>query len=368
MVMLVKDIDYCIENSKDAKNISDSKTKAYLIDDLILIKYQCFSKYGHPRLDEENIMVDANKKRSKGVRTPYHYQIKTVIEGDKTICYVLQEKAKGISFKNYCNIKDPELQLKKQEEIVQIPQAHFEKYVSDMCELFGMGLEPQPRNFFYDKNEGFTIIDLSNRETKKIDYDSLKDILELDKLLATVYDCSQVHYYVENEEQKAKSNLLNKQIRLKMFLALEKVIPTFKKFKRDILRSYPKDVVEYFAANKVEVGDLTLTQEEIVDFEKRINEIINNTLRKLALGKCTLEHIAYNEIRIELKANGLQNSWLYHKDNKNAKGYIVDYDYQSSCAEELEDKVKSIFIDKLLNIKDYLDNQNIIDAQNVFKR
>ena len=88
--------------------------------------------------------------------------IKRVTDEKDNICYVLQEKAKGASF-NISNkyYNEPSKQLKVQELLLEAPDTVYEKCVSDLCELFNMGLELKEKNIFYDNSKdgaGFTLL------------------------------------------------------------------------------------------------------------------------------------------------------------------------------------------------------------------
>jgi len=159
----VKSIDEYIQETANMENTSDGGSPAYHFDDVCLIKYQGSIKYGHARQGAELVARKANEKNAIGVRTPAHLGIKRVIDGEKEICWVLQERAKGKSFSEYCDNQDKKVQLNIQLRLANAPDAHYEKLVSDVCELFNFGLELKPKNMFYNENVqdgGFTIIDL----------------------------------------------------------------------------------------------------------------------------------------------------------------------------------------------------------------
>jgi hypothetical protein len=68
--------------------------------------------------------------------------------------YKVMEKAKGV-----------QVDTLSADEIAQIPQEHFDQFVEDIARLDGMGLQIDPSkrsNFFYDKNIGFSIIDIGD--------------------------------------------------------------------------------------------------------------------------------------------------------------------------------------------------------------
>ena len=101
-------IEEYILKSKEMKNISEGGSCAYDFGDYVLVQYACQTKYGIARDKEESVMEEVNKL--SGINTPLHVEVKRIDEGNINYCYVLQEKAKGISFAKYCNNK-PEMQI-----------------------------------------------------------------------------------------------------------------------------------------------------------------------------------------------------------------------------------------------------------------
>ena len=154
------------------ENVSDGGSPAYSFGDYVLVKYSMLSQYGLARDNEELIAEEANKKNRAGVKTPLHVAIKRTDDGRENVCWVLQEKAKGVSFVNYAYLKNaPQTQLRLQQELLEALDYHYEKCLQDIAELFHMGLELKPKNIFYDNsrdNGGFTFIDLLNYDPTPI--------------------------------------------------------------------------------------------------------------------------------------------------------------------------------------------------------
>ena len=68
-------------------------------------------------------------------------------------------------------MNDPKKQLVLQQQLVDAHSIHYEKCVSDLCQLFNMGLELKSKNIFYDDKQdgGFAFIDfLDYNETQLI--------------------------------------------------------------------------------------------------------------------------------------------------------------------------------------------------------
>lgn len=178
----MNNIDYYIQKATDMENTSDGGSPAYHFDDVCLIKYISPIKYGQVRKNAEQVAQIANEKNAKGVRTPAHLGIKRVIDSENHICWVLQEKAKGRNFGYYCENRDSKVQLDMQSRLANAPDAHYEKLVSDFCELFNLGLELKSKNMFYDEalqDGGFTIIDLLGGTGEPLNPDSLRDVLKI---------------------------------------------------------------------------------------------------------------------------------------------------------------------------------------------
>ena len=143
----MNNIDEYIKASFKMKNVSDGGSECFDFGNVVLVKYKIPVKYNViARKNEELIAEAANKKRDMGVNTPYHLAIKRVIDEKDNICYVLQEKAKGASFNIY--YKEPAEQLQVQELLLEAPDTVYEKCVSDLCELFNMGLELKGKIYF----------------------------------------------------------------------------------------------------------------------------------------------------------------------------------------------------------------------------
>ncbi len=295
-------IDKYIETSYTMKNTSDGGSIAYHFDDVVLIKYEYHTEYGIARINEEKIAQAANEKNRQGVYTPAHLAIKREIKNDISICWVLQERAKGKSFNYYCYNKETEKQIAAQQILANAPISHYEKFIKDVIELFNFGLELKPKNLYYDENNGFTIIDLIGLKDKLFDYNSLKDIISLINMTQGIYNCSGISYYddLATKEEKEISKQLFYKIKQKMLNAIAKNIPNFEQYRRWILRTMSPDFLAYLNDNEKSIEDLTLNNEEEEQFNKMIQEIVDDCLNKIISGKCKAWEISTNEIRIGL--------------------------------------------------------------------
>ena len=351
-------IDELVERSKSMPNISDGGSCAYSFGDYILVRYDGHNEYGIARSMEEQVMEAANNKNKKGVHTPRHIAIKRVVDGDKNYCYVLQEKAKGVSFTNYTKNNDPEVQIEKQQELVAAPQEHFDKLAEDYAELFNMGLEPKPKNVFYDKEYGFTLIDLLHYDENGANLDSLEDIMFLERLMAAINNQTLVWDYSKKYPELAKkSRELFYKLQAKSYLALKKIIPT--KYHRFLLRSYDDKCLEAFKNEGIFTEDLTLTIDEQIEFNILLNDIVNDSFNKISSGEYVLWQIELNEIRNKISGMGLVDSYKYYPGIPiKREDYEERYDYENAIQSYLVELCINNFYDLILN--DTSDNQYIL--------
>ena len=366
----MKTIEEYITLSKTLKNTSDGGSPAYHFEDgTVLVKYSIPKNYNRsPRVHEEEIAKIANKKNEKGIRTPKHYAIKRVEEGDDLVCYVLQERAKGNIYSSYTVFGDAQKQLEMQLKIYNMPFDHYVKCVQDLCELFNMGLELKAKNIFYDsdiKNGGFTFIDLLEYQEMPINPCSIKEILILKGYLASIFMTPRIKSYDQNatEYEYKKSEELYYRTFQKVLYAMERVLPSFNQYKRWIFRSLSKDMLEFYNERGIISNDLSLTDLECLTFDKIVDIIVDDSIEKIASGKYTYSQIIVNEIRIELAAWGLNDAWLYHNQRQtNRENCEDDYGFRSECHHEIEQLTIEIFERKLNSIS-AIKNEFIKNAQ-----
>ena len=368
----MNNIDEYIKASFKMENVSDGGSECFDFGNVVLVKYKIPVKYNAiAREDEELIAEAANKKRNMGVNTPYHLAIKRVTDEKDNICYVLQEKAKGVSFNidnKYYN--EPSKQLKVQELLLEAPDTVYEKCVRDLCELFNMGLELKGKNIFYDNSKdgaGFNFIDLLGYNTTPLNPDSISDIIRLDEMASFIYNIPRVSVYsqIATKEQIEESTVLYYKMKQKTFRAMEKVVPNFSRFRRWVLRTYSDDVLDFFENNGTIVGNLTLNDDECREFDNYIEQIINECLEKIATGKNKFWQIRANEIRISLDLMGLQAAWKYHSANpiNDPSSFDDKWDFERAREKYLEDIVNKKFNDRLEYVADTSLNANILKAK-----
>ena len=181
-------IDELIEQTKTMPNVSKGGSACYAFGEVVLVKYEMSTRYGLVRPDAEIVAEMVNSKNKNGVRTPKHLAIKREIVGEKGICWVLQETAKGKCYLDYCRNPDNNQQLEKQAIIANAPDSHYEQMALDLKSLLYVGLEIKPKNIFYDEsieNGGFTFIDFICPKDREYD-GGLVDSLSIMKLMFNV--------------------------------------------------------------------------------------------------------------------------------------------------------------------------------------
>ncbi len=363
--------DY-IKQAKDKENVSVGGSPCYDFGNVVLIKYETNVKYGPARKSAEEVALLANEANKKGVRTPKHLGVKREVVGDRDICWVLQEKAPGVPFTEYARLA-PEQQIAKQKELLAAPNIHFDALVLDLCELCDKGTELKPKNIFYDKdpkNGGFTIIDLLGRNGTEEPFDnSLKAVLWVNRLSHSVFYSTQIYSGIE-EQQKVSADLL-KALKLKLFLSFERMIPDFEKHRRWVLRTFSEDELKYFSENGVDVGDLTLNDAEIAEFDRMVNMVAEQSIEKIKNGTHLYWQIQMNEIRNDLAAWGLGCAWAYHPDNKiNRKDYESSWEFENACSNELEQKIMERFNQRLEELakEEAENNPNVAKAYQDYKK
>ena len=370
----MKTIDKYIELSKKMKNTSRGGAPSYIFreDNVVLVEYSNLNEYGLARPMEEEVANSANKKNSEGVRTPKHIEIARVTEGERNYCYVLQELAQGRCMSDYkANYGDIEGNITGMKWTSEIPQEHIEKAIKDLMELYNMGLELKPKNFFYDQENGYTFIDLLGYGEKP-EFNSLLEINTLCKYAQAMlsqyfvskYDEGVTQQYI-NIFQNLKADVLNK-----MFKALSNVVPNFSQYRRYILRTLDKEIlIKMFQKGYIQ-EDLSLTEKEIEEYNVMIANIVRKNLKSLEEGNTSYNNIMINEIRIEIEATGFKQSWFYHPECKKINVAGLDsYDKDYTREQILLNNVYKMFNQKVVELAQTSTNENIQNAyQEVLKK
>lgn len=312
----MKTIEEYIKLSKSMSNTSRGGSASYIFEDdnVVLVAYSNLNKYGTARTMEEDVQIAANKKNSEGVSTPKHIAICRVTEEEHNYCYVLQELAKGKCMVDYqADFDDVKGNLEGMKWSSQIPQEHIDKAIKDLMELFNMGLELKAKNLFYDPESGYTFIDLLGYGQKP-KFDNLLEVNNLCRNARTMLTQYNISKYTKGATQEDINEFLSYKADLtnKMFIALEKSVPEFNKYRRYLLRALDVEVLNQMRKKGYVKEDLTLTLEEIEEFNKMIADIIKRNLTRLEQGNTSYGNIMVNEIRIEMESTGLLKSWKFH--------------------------------------------------------
>ena len=278
---MIKDIDYYIKEKEIRGNISMSSSPAYSFDedDVILVQYSI------SREKIEEISQILRKLKKEGVNTPLYLAYKRDYENG--LCYVLQEKAKGEVFSNFTR----EATLKDLEYVSNIPQEHYEKFISDVIKMQVLGIELRPRNFFYDEKIGFTIIDIQGTSDGKYDSKQLGDVVYKYKHISSAFNINVQENLTEEQKEKEKKLKLKKF--KKITQAFENALPGFKENERWIFRGFLKEGINLDELKDFgyDENNLKLTEEE----KKKLYEIIDYYAEK----HCDLIKNGYDSSKIE---------------------------------------------------------------------
>lgn len=248
----MKNIEYYLNEIIDKKMFGgERRTKVYPFpEDKVIVVEKSES-------DFDRLKDQIKKCKDLGVSIPEYYEYK--YNEDSGTCYILEELACGIALDYLIDNKDG------QDIVNSIPYNQIEKYINDsyLLEINGIGVEPRRRNIFYDKEKGFTTIDVAlfnNSKNKKID--SLESVSHFFQMYKNVL-------LVNFSEDEYGQSMREKTI-LNMIKAFENGHPYFKKYSRFIFRN------DYEYANILKkIGyDLTLDDDENEKLEYYINSLI----------------------------------------------------------------------------------------------
>lgn len=267
------DIDSAIEQSKYKENISDGGSACFDFGDVVLIKYGA-------RENSELVMEQVNKKNAQGVNTPKHIGVKKLKEGKYEVCYVLQEKCKGINGVKIARQADTaEKVIKNLEYIAKIPFEQYIKLIYDGCMLFEMGYEAKAKNWFYDEETGFWYIDFQINDPKelndKFDFNNPIKIFEAveNRIPQPTAMCGLPNVEWTIEEINKKRELI-KIICGKRFLASKKTIPLLKKYEKFFLLQYSDDFKQYAMDNNIVDCNLFEINEEDKNIFNELCELV----------------------------------------------------------------------------------------------
>lgn len=362
-------INQLINETKNMPNVSVGGSACYDFGDVVLVKYKNSREYGIARPEEEIVAKYVNKKNSEGVNTPKHLLIKREVVGNDDICWVLQEKAKGISYTHYCRDDDPTKQLNNQIKITNLDDIHYKQLAFDLKELMHAGIELKPKNIYFDeksKTGAFTIIDLLGDRHNH----------EISKFKGDLIDCNKLYNYVTNVlgltflspyNEKATKQQIEKSKELlyiqqyKTFKTLLENVPEFKENARWIARSLSKETLLYFNDNGLNIQDLTLTIEEEERFAELCNNIVEESINKIKSGNYKYWQIESNENRICIKENLLVDAYKYSLNCKLTREKTEEeWLYEVRLQEHLEKVILKDINKRLKELYNSKDKNNYI--------
>ena len=320
----MRNIDWYINESLNRENISTSYTKAYSFSDdgVILVQY---SK-DRPNMDE--VSSEIEKLNREGVNTPRYLDYKYV--GD--YCYVLQELEKGICFSEITRNHNLEFAS-------NIPSNHYEKFIRDVIKMNGLGIELRPRNFFYDEEVGFTIIDIQGVYNSSFDSNSLVDV---NFMFNHIYSGLNVNFENASNEELDKLEILNAKRKIKILGAFDNSLDGFSKFKRWILRNN-FNVLSDLNKYGYNVSNLDLSEDEKSFFNELVSKYIDIDIEELLEGKDEFGRNNKSKVR-----NALEGSILFYDD----------YQYK-----DFDDNWDSIYLKKLSDIYLMERNNKVIEDE-----
>lgn len=366
------DINEAIERSKNMENISDGGSECFDFGDVILVRYTALLKYVkdnyRSRENEEVVMEGVNQKIQNGVNTPKHLAMKRTIEEDRDVCYVLQEKCKGIncaSMSEYGASYDK--MISDLEFVYNIPFEHYKKLISDGCQLYDMGYEKKNKNLFYDEETGFWYIDLLNYH-KDNPFDINNPIKVFEALRYRIPNPIQIASTVKynevlSEEQKEKRDLLEYSIEAKNLLAIKSIIPDFERYEKFYLFSKSDGLKRYLMDQGIVSKDLfRFENDDYPIFDELYEIVINQIIDKIVNKGEKFWSIEANDIKNDSNLFCLIQMWALHKNNSiNRSDFEDKYDY--------EDTLRSTFTKSMLSriaqiLEGLESNDNIINFLN----
>jgi len=203
----------------------------YVFDNIVLLKYDNY------RLVESDILqtmekMEVAQKSGASFASILEYCISSTDERGKSTGYIMQERAEGSAVFDYTGESSLQNYRNAIISFAEMPQTHFDKLVKDFIELERLGVSidvGNSGNFFYDKEKGFTFIDLKGCQGQNY----LEDSDSRQALSQEICSIFFNQYYsaktpVNEFEQVAENT---KKLLTKLKTALEKVGVTEQEFR-----------------------------------------------------------------------------------------------------------------------------------------
>lgn len=370
------DIKDAIIKSKEMKNVSDGGSDCFDFGDVVLVKYSCPKKFIkdniRTRSMEDDVMEGVNKKADMGVNTPRHLQIfrpDINDEGDDDLCYVLEEKCKGVNCApmGRYGVSFDEM-IRSLKEVDKIPYEHIVKLVSDGCMLYEMGYEAKNKNLFYDNETGFWYIDfLSNDKDDQFDGNDISKVFEAVKcrIPRITQLVSQTSYLSKlTQEQEKQRDELYFKLKIKMLAAYLKVIPTLRKYDKFFLITENDDYKRYLMEHGYSKNLFALEESDYQIFNELYELVLNKIVNEVIGGK-EYRYIVCNSIRIDSGLFNLPKVWMLHKSNPiKREEFEEDYDYRTAVEEDFGQRMLEDVIRRVSMLKpNEIINKFLEDAQ-----
>jgi hypothetical protein len=345
--MPLNDIDYYIKQTDIMENCSAGGSACYSFDDnVVLVKHIARGAY-QPFEYAEKIAEWVNKKNEKGVKIPKYLAIKRTEENGTGVCWVLQEKAKGIN-----------KAVSYSSEVLKAPDSHYEQLVSDMCELIDSGFERKSKNIFYDSDTekgGFTLIDFTIKNPRDFNntFSDVYNVYIWARDVVKLNDWRGKRWFTEQENMEASR---------RVFMAMEKVIPNFEHHRRNLLRRIDEETLDYFSTHEVDVGDLTLTIKEQKQFEIYEQKALLSVLEDIKSGAIKPD---WDKISGEIRKRiyDISDNWAKHPENSLKRENYGDFNnFFKACNNVFHKQATNTFVEMLMNCED-ANNANLAQAK-----
>ncbi len=292
-----KSIEFYISKIDKKKEIVSNPRFIYFDEDKVVLLVYPLDRI---KVDEfEDVM---KKLKDIGINVPICLETKL----ENSLYFVLLEKPAG----NLYRLIGLE---KKFEELASIPIEHCIKLIQDIKKMDKLSVELIISDFFYDKEVGFTLLDISGYFDKEYDDDNVFHVCSkfYNIILGLFFSIPKLNNE-SNDIEKTKP-LIGK-FTLNVFKAFEKSMPEYNKYKRWIIRSYFINGLDMLIDANYDFGNLELTDEEKIFFDSLVEDAADKTLNKIL--NCTDVSSIDKKYDINYNSLLLQSSLPYYKDYK----------------------------------------------------
>lgn len=314
----MKNIEYYIEQVKKAKidgGIERTKAYPFFDDNVILV-----NKFEN---DFDELKKRIQIVKNKGVSIPLYIEY----EEKENECWILEELAVGQEFAQLVNNENGYI------FISNIPQEHITKYINDAFRLSknGIGIEPRRRNIFYDKNIGFTTIDVSamNLDSKN-DENDLEEVSYFYDMMTPIFNVEFPDTDIGIEQRKLH--------RLKLLKAFEEGHPFFKKYEKIIILN-DGILLEQLG---IDVQNIYFNEKDKSNLITFINNLIEKMCHeKIENGEYAQSHIEYKRL-LQNAIDHCVDFSLFDTESENLEQYIE---------RDVSNKIKKLFFANMSDVR-----------------